>query len=490
MVLFGVILVVIITSILFTNKLLEKVVRQQKVAENIFLWASDLSFLSVDYLIYHESQQMKRLRTKYDAVASEIDKLAAGSTAEKALITNIRNNQTRLKDVFTNVALYPNRMPGYHNPDFDPAFFQVSWSRLAIQSQSLVADTLKLSTLLRQKLENLSQARNSLMYTMAGMFGVYIFISYLFTCRRILESIKKLQTGTNIIGSGDLDFVINEKRNDEIGELSLAFNRMTTNIKNFTASKISLQKEIAEKLVEERSRALINSQAELEQAKRLSDIGTLAATVAHELRNPLAAIAMAAYNVRKKAQLPIIDKHLDTIEKKVNESDHIINNLLFYSRLKPPNLEKIDAADMLEECIETLEKQLKKDVRIVRDTAAEDMLLAADLIQLKEVFNNILNNALDAVPVTGGEIRVSTASDADVIKITIKDNGSGIDGSIINKVFDPFFTTKAKGTGLGLFVCQQIITMHKGKIEITSEQGKGTVVKIRLPKTLLRNKNV
>ena len=115
------------------------------------------------------------------------------------------------------------------------------------------------------------------------------------------------------------------------------------------------------------------------------------------------------------------------------------------------------------------------------------MEIKADSIQIKEVFNNILNNALDAIPPAGGEIRIITTGDTGSIKITVKDNGPGIDRSIIDKIFDPFFTTKAKGTGLGLSVCQQIVAMHWGTIEIESEPENGTSVVVILPRYEKKN---
>ncbi|MBF0522559.1 MAG: PAS domain-containing protein [Candidatus Omnitrophica bacterium] len=245
--------------------------------------------------------------------------------------------------------------------------------------------------------------------------------------------------------------------------------------------RLRRDKEVLEHLVEERSSELINAHMELERAKRLSDIGTLASTVAHELRNPLAAIAMAAHNVKRKAKMPEIEKHLDNIKKKVEESDQIINNLLFYSRLKPPHCEDVSIVEVLEECVELLEKKAQPKICVVRDLeSVNGISIKADIVQLREVFNNILNNALDAVSSEKGEIKIIAEAKDEFIKIITKDNGSGIDKNIIDKIFDPFFTTKARGTGLGLAVCRQIINMHGGTIDIQSEPDKGTSVVITL----------
>ena len=227
---------------------------------------------------------------------------------------------------------------------------------------------------------------------------------------------------------------------------------------------------------------LMAAQIELERAKRLSDIGTLAATVAHELRNPLATIGMAAVNIKRKAKNPDLDKHLANIDKKVFESNQIINNLLFYSRLKPPHYERVGIHDILEEAIETARERFANGIHFSRDiNGLREVFAEADPIQLKEVLNNILNNAGDAIPAGGGKIEVSGVQENGFISIAVKDSGPGIDKDILDRVFDPFFTTKAKGTGLGLSVCRQIMDYHGGSIELRSVPGRGTAANIRLP---------
>ncbi|MFA5388215.1 MAG: ATP-binding protein, partial [Candidatus Omnitrophota bacterium] len=222
---------------------------------------------------------------------------------------------------------------------------------------------------------------------------------------------------------------------------------------------------------------------ELEHARRLSDIGTLAATVAHELRNPLAAIHMASYNIRRKAQNPLLDKHLATIEKKVNESDQIINNLLFYSRLKSPQYESFNICDIMDECITVMKDRYQKNEICIeaRMGPLKKISIEADPLQLKEVFNNILGNACDAITDGRGKVEIEGGLDGSFVRIRVKDNGSGISAEDMEKVFDPFFTTKAKGTGLGLTVCKQIMEFHDGIIDIVSRQGEGTAITIKLP---------
>jgi two-component system NtrC family sensor kinase len=237
-------------------------------------------------------------------------------------------------------------------------------------------------------------------------------------------------------------------------------------------------------MVEERSAELIKIQAEMERSKRLSDIGTLAATVAHELRNPLAGIGLATAVIKKKTADNIIKRQLKGIDNMVAESGQIIDNLLFYSRLRPKHRKTFALHPLLEECIDTLRHaHIGKNIVISKYIdSLKDVQICADPVQIREVFTNILNNAADAVSDHGGEIDVEARVYRELIKIHMTNNGRSISMRNLKKVFDPFFTTKAKGTGLGLTVSMQIVKMHGGSINIKDRNGKGTSFIITLPK--------
>ena len=243
-------------------------------------------------------------------------------------------------------------------------------------------------------------------------------------------------------------------------------------------------KEMFERLVREKTTQLLAARVELENSKRLSDIGVLAATVAHELRNPLAAITLAAANIRRKAANPLLDRHLQTITSKLSESEEIINNLLFYSRIRTPRFQETFMHDSLRECMEHVQERFKKPVKLLRNIEPlSGISIQADPTQMKEVFINLLNNAYDALPEADGEIEVSSGDCGDFIKVVLRDNGSGMGPEELKNVFTPFFTTKAKGTGLGLSVCSQLVNMHGGRIRIASAPAKGTSVTVTLPKS-------
>jgi PAS domain S-box-containing protein len=245
--LFGIILIVIATSAIVTSRQVEKASEQEKIASSIAQGASELSYLSNDYLIYRESQQLKRWQSSFALFSTEVASLRAVRPDQQVLVANVKANQQRLKEVFDSVASAVGGSSQNRSAPLDLAFLQVSWSRMAVQSQGLVSDASRLSQLLHQQMDQITKTRTMLMYVMVGLFGAFLLASYLLTYRHILKSIVALQAGVAVIGSGNLDFVIEEKKNDEIGDLSRGFNQMTVNLKAVTASKADLEREVTQR---------------------------------------------------------------------------------------------------------------------------------------------------------------------------------------------------------------------------------------------------
>jgi len=242
MLLFVIILAFIATSAIITNHQVGKASEQERIANDIAQGAGELSYLCNDYLIYRESQQLKRWQSRFASFSNQVARLSVDKPEQQVLVRNIQANEQRLKHVFDSVASAvggpsQNRITALHL-----AFLQVSWSRMAVQSQGLTSDASRLSQLLREQMDQLM-----LMYAMVGLFGALLLASYMLTYRRILKSIVTLQARAAVIGFGNLDFVIEEKRDDEIGDLSHAFNQMTINLKTVTTSKADLEREVTQR---------------------------------------------------------------------------------------------------------------------------------------------------------------------------------------------------------------------------------------------------
>ena len=228
---------------------------------------------------------------------------------------------------------------------------------------------------------------------------------------------------------------------------------------------------------------LIEAQKELLKNKRLSDIGTLAAAVAHELRNPLSVINAAVYNIKKKTCDPAISRHMENIEKKVAESSGIIDNMLTYSTIRLPQYSEFRLKDLLDECADDAKKRFRGiKVKLIKKLGEiKNSRIEGDPLQLREVFINILNNAFQAVRGKKAVISLSAVENNGNFEVEIKDNGAGIDAADIERIFTPFFTSKAKGAGLGLPVCREIAALHNGKIGVKSGKNRGAAFTVVLP---------
>ena len=247
-------------------------------------------------------------------------------------------------------------------------------------------------------------------------------------------------------------------------------------------------KETFQKLVTEKTKEVIAAQSELERSKHLANLGTMAATVAHELRNPLGAIAAALFNLKRKSRDRSLRRHLDNIETKIAESDRTISDLLSFSRIKMPMLEPVRLANLLDECVATAEKRFgvkAGTIKKVYRLKGKGSEILADSHQLKLVVRNVLDNALQACAGRRAKTKIEVCLQpgaAGGLEVVVKDNGSGIGTDELPKVFDPFFTTKVKGTGLGLTLSRELMRLHGGSIRLESRKGRGTRVYLTFPR--------
>lgn len=231
------------------------------------------------------------------------------------------------------------------------------------------------------------------------------------------------------------------------------------------------------------------------QANKMIALSKMAAGIAHEVNNPLAAIAekagwmkdlLAEEDIAASPNFTEFNESVDKIEQHVGRARKIIHNLLGFARRMEPAKEKINIHNLLEETTGFLENEARYvNIRFVKDYGDNVPVMTSDLSQIQQVVLNLLNNAIDAIG-HDGTITVSTRyhQKTDEIEIALADTGPGIPESDLNKIFDPFFTTKevGKGTGLGLSISYSIIEKLGGKIRVQSKIGEGTVFTILLPK--------
>ena len=233
--------------------------------------------------------------------------------------------------------------------------------------------------------------------------------------------------------------------------------------------------------VEERTAALKAAQGELVRKERLSALGQLTATMAHELRNPLSAIRNTLFAVKESASSSGVnfERPFGRIERSVERCDRIINDLLDYTRIKELHCSVVAPDPWIGEVLD--DQRVPDGVELARDFRAQ-CVIAIDPERMRRVLINLIDNAAHAMTDASRERRITvrTACIGKEFELAIEDTGAGIPADILPKVFEPLFSTKSFGTGLGLPMVKQIIEQHGGSIAIASEAGKGTRVTVRL----------
>lgn len=223
---------------------------------------------------------------------------------------------------------------------------------------------------------------------------------------------------------------------------------------------------------------------EIERSERLKTVSSLALGVAHEIKNPLTALkTFTEFLPEKYKDENFLKKFSTIIPREVERINRIVRQLLDFSKPTPPILKPTNICQILEEILELMNNEfLKKRVQLNKQCENYGLFVNIDAAQIKQVFYNIIINALDSMP-KGGRIFITTKSfDDDKIELILKDEGCGISKENLKNIFNPFFSTKDEGTGLGLAISHQIIKNHNGTIEIKSDLNQGTTVMIRLPR--------
>ncbi|MBU1343479.1 MAG: HAMP domain-containing protein [Proteobacteria bacterium] len=230
--------------------------------------------------------------------------------------------------------------------------------------------------------------------------------------------------------------------------------------------------------------ALKKLEAQIRQSQRLSDLGTLAAGMAHEIRNPLSAIKTYVALLPGKIEKPgFLEKFQRTVPREINRLNALIEELLELSRLPKYNFKLTDIRELLIQSIELLEANfIASKIDCQWDIPNGLPRVMADADQLEKVFINLMQNSAQAMP-DGGTVFVHASCKNAMVVIDFRDTGYGFSPELAQNIFNPFFTTKAKGTGLGLAITHKVISEHKGQIEATSREGDGCCFSVSLPES-------
>ena len=360
-----------------------------------------------------------------------------------------------------------------------------------------------------EALESLRQASRTrrLLTGLAIVVAINLFLYF-----KVHRPVKRLLTAVESVSHGTMTSVVPVEEQDELGELAGTFNDMVRKIREAThdnaqlteslrAMNDSLQLKVSEATAEvlKKNRALAHTnellsaaQRDAARAQRLSAIGQVAATVAHKIGTPLTALSG---HIQLMAEDPTLStesrQRLETVEAQIERTSKIIQDLLLYARRPEPVRSPLDLNACVAECLALFQPEFDRR-RIVLATEWSHQIekVEADSQQLQEVFNSLIENALDAMP-TGGTLFVRVTPHIELrqpdhrtwVAVELIDTGCGMNAAQLVQIFQPFFTTKraGRGTGLGLASALETVRAHGGQIKVDSNPGKGSRFTIVLP---------
>ena len=292
------------------------------------------------------------------------------------------------------------------------------------------------------------------------------------------EELDRLITFSNQIAFNVKSQQLVDERTFELKKAQIQLQKINSHLER----EICERKGTEEKL-KKAYKELTMVQDKLVQSKKLAAIGQMAASVSHEIKNPLSGIKLSTYYLTTKIKKfsPKITTTIKNIEKEIAYISKIITNILNYSQLIKLELKLADINEIIEETISTFkQRNLFKNIKVVKEFDLSIPKFLIDRTRFNQVISNLILNACQAMS-DKGSLVVKTGISNNKVKVEIIDNGVGIEKNNLNKIFEPFFTTKHRGIGLGLSIVREIVNSHQGSIKIESKLGKGSKFVINLP---------
>src|SRR2546426_603890 len=235
----------------------------------------------------------------------------------------------------------------------------------------------------------------------------------------------------------------------------------------------------------QRMAELQRTQAQLIQSTKLAAIGELAANIAHEINNPLTSVlGFASYLAEQVPHGQPMREELDLIQEEAGRARDIVRDLLHFSRQREFIPQITDLNAVLEQTLSMVRRQGALDAITLHEEYASDLApVEVDVPRIKQVFLNLINNAVYVMKDSGGSLTIRSRANGDMVQVEVTDTGTGIAAEHLDRIFEPFFTTKPEvsGTGLGLSVSLGIVQSHGGTIEVQSELGRGSTFTVKLP---------
>ncbi len=322
--------------------------------------------------------------------------------------------------------------------------------------------------LLGSSRKELVTLRREILKTAALVALAALFIGLLvswWVSRRITRPVEELANGARDVASGRWDTHIDVKGSDEIGQLAAAFNDMT--------------------------KTLASQKEKLVQTERVAAWRELARRLAHELRNPLFPLQITVENLQRARQLgpqqfqEVFSEATATLKAELANLNTIVGRFSDFSKMPAPQFTRVNVNEVLRNAVRLFEPQF---TAVGKPSIATEYFLSetlpeidADPDLLHRAFQNLVLNALDAMP-AGGTITFKSSDAGESVRIEVADTGKGLTPEECSRLFTPYYTTKQLGTGLGLAIVQSVVSDHHGSISVSSEEGRGAAFRIDLPK--------
>jgi signal transduction histidine kinase len=322
-----------------------------------------------------------------------------------------------------------------------------------------------------KRLTNLPGANRFHTYLIASGLGAAALASVLLTLlviQNLQGGVRKIENGLHELEGNLSSRIDTSNEPEEIQHIVEAINRLGKTLKE----KLQYEKQM---------------EGQLRHAERLASLGRLVAGVAHEVRNPLATIRLRVQMCRRDAVEPKVKESCLIALEEIERLNGIVNRLLNFARPIQLELEPVDLRALVRERVHSFEDfALSRHVQLMTNLPNKNLLTMIDKDRMAQVFDNIIQNALEAMADGGGTLSVTVASNnnsekASAVCVEFQDTGKGLSSVDIGHVFDPFFTTKPSGTGLGLSISHELVRAHGGDIKIESEEGRGTSVRVTIP---------
>jgi signal transduction histidine kinase len=459
-VVFSFILLVIAASVATAEQQIAQLNAKKAISSDIEQGVSRLNSISVDYFLYQEDIKMSQWQSQFSTLQNDLSNLKPSSSEEQILVNNTTHDLQTLSALFGNLTAYLQSAPRNVSVRIDPAF-QIRWSSMALQSQTLVSEVNELSQSLDNQARLVNQTNILFIISLVGTFGALLGTIYFMVFRKTLKSVTKLQKGISVIGSGNLDYNVDAGEKDEISDISKSVNQMAANLKAVTK--------------------------QLKDSERLAAIGATAGMVGHDIRNPLQAITGDLYlaktdlsSIPESEEKQAIQESLVAIENNVDYINKIVQDLQDYARPLNPKPEEADLKLIITKLFEKNNMPDNIELSVKVENSAEK--ISTDSYYINRIMYNLINNAVQAMP-NGGKLTLDAFRGPKDLVMTVKDTGVGIPKEVQGKLFTPMFTTKSKGQGFGLPVVKRMTESLGGTVTFESEEGKGTTFTVRLPLT-------